>query len=256
MHHDVVRVRICLGMGPFTAPLVNAYLARCGESWIVIDAGPPGSSGAILAAMERHEVAAEDVGLILITHGHFDHFGGAMELRRRLGPHARIAMHPADRPFVSGRLPSNLRATCAAGVAPLVLGTSHMGLLYALRQLRFWTAAELAEVIWLDEVTTGRPVDLSPRLGLEIEAELTPGHTAGSMTLRLPRGDTFTGDIISSGFDKRPAWPLLVDDPPRILPSLQRIAAMKPTTVYPGHGRPFEGTSVIEFVEALPAGRK
>lgn len=256
---NVIQVRL----GPVAGarvllPLVEAYLVRSGRDWVVIDTGPPGCALAILAAMKRHDIPPEAVSHILLTHGHFDHFGSAMNLRRALGAHVRIAMHPADRPFVTGRgMPSRLRPTSLAGAFPMFCGTLWMLAASATRRLRYWSEAEAEEVLWLDDIPQEASVDLHERLGLPLQALHTPGHSAGSLTFRLPTGELFTGDIVSHALvGNAPAWPLLADDPAQILPSLQRIAALRPAVVYPGHGVPIAGEAVTGLVERLSRRRK
>lgn len=254
----VIRVRLGLNLGPrVSLPVVEAYLARCDARWIVIDSGPPGSTPAILAAMRHHNIAREEVAFIVLTHGHFDHFGSALRLREALGAHVRIVMHPADRPFVTGtEAPHRLRPTSPAGSLPLLCGTFWMLLSRASGQLRPWTEAESAEALWLEDTHGEAPVDLREQLGLPLQALHTPGHSPGSVCLRLPTGELFTGDILSHTLiGSAPAWPLLADDPERILPSLQRIAALRPRTVYPGHGAAMPGEAVVALVRSLSEGR-
>ena len=58
----------------------NAYFVRSGESWVLIDAGFPGSFGAIAEAARGLCGAAGRPESILITHGHPDHVGSAVRL--------------------------------------------------------------------------------------------------------------------------------------------------------------------------------
>ncbi|MFC1673793.1 MBL fold metallo-hydrolase [Pseudomonadota bacterium] len=74
---------------PVTPLMQNCTLLWCAETHkgAVID--PGGDVGAILGAVKENNVEVEH---ILLTHGHFDHVGGAMELSERLklpitGPH-------------------------------------------------------------------------------------------------------------------------------------------------------------------------
>jgi glyoxylase-like metal-dependent hydrolase (beta-lactamase superfamily II) len=64
--------------------LSNAYLVKDKKS-ILVDAGSPNEADKILAAVQKAGVSSKDIGLILHTHGHFDHAGSTAELKRKLG---------------------------------------------------------------------------------------------------------------------------------------------------------------------------
>ncbi|MET7848527.1 MBL fold metallo-hydrolase [Streptomyces avermitilis] len=58
---------------------VNAYLLL-GRRPVIVDAGTPGSGRLIHDQVASHGVDPKDVRLIVVTHGHIDHFGSAAEL--------------------------------------------------------------------------------------------------------------------------------------------------------------------------------
>jgi glyoxylase-like metal-dependent hydrolase (beta-lactamase superfamily II) len=240
------------------APFVNAYLVRCGDGWIVVDTGLPGCGPVIHAAIERNGIQPLNVRWILLTHGHFDHYGGALELAAALGSHVQIAMHPDDRPFITGeRVPDNLRPTRTLGAVPLLIGSQLMRRAVTSGRLTPWSPEELARVHWLGEVTEEAGlVDLRERLAIPIQAVLTPGHSPGSLSFRLPGGEMLVGDILSHAVSGAPAPPLLADEPHRVLPSLQRIAVQKPCVIFPGHGALVKGEALAGLLRRMtPAER-
>ena len=58
-----------------------------------VDTGPNSAVPHLLEALERLDVAREQVDLVLLTHIHLDHAGGAGTLMREL-PNARAVIHP------------------------------------------------------------------------------------------------------------------------------------------------------------------
>ena len=82
--------------GPqLTAPQDAAiYLIKFDGHAALIDAGCGRANEALLHNIEAASVKPEDIGLLLITHCHFDHTGGAKWLRDRLG--CTIVMHELD----------------------------------------------------------------------------------------------------------------------------------------------------------------
>jgi len=58
------------------------------------DGGAPGKAKDFTKAMEEIPVKTQDIKLIILTHGHFDHIGSAKEIKEITG--AKIAMHRLD----------------------------------------------------------------------------------------------------------------------------------------------------------------
>jgi len=77
----------------FTMHASHSYLLL-GRQPIIVDAGTPGSGRLIHDQVAAHGADPKGVRLIVVTHGHIDHFGSAAELSRLTG--APIAGHIAD----------------------------------------------------------------------------------------------------------------------------------------------------------------
>ena len=77
-----------------TDPLDSqVYLVETADGHVVIDAGAGASVPAMLEAARRDGVDPARIGLVLLTHGHADHAGGAAAWRRSL-PGVRIGADP------------------------------------------------------------------------------------------------------------------------------------------------------------------
>ena len=77
-----------------SAGQANVFLIQGDGGNILVDTATPGKADHILASLAAHGVLPEDIRLILITHGHIDHFGSAAALRERTG--APVAVHAGD----------------------------------------------------------------------------------------------------------------------------------------------------------------
>jgi glyoxylase-like metal-dependent hydrolase (beta-lactamase superfamily II) len=202
-------------------PLANAYLVR-GERAIIVDTGAPGDAPAILRAAARHRVSPRDIALILLTHAHVDHFGGAAALRDATG--APIAIHPADAPLL------------ASGRNPDLAATGVEGRIF--RPFLPWSAPPLTPDLLIDAA-----FDLHS-FGVAGEIIATPGHSAGSISLLLPGGALIAGDLLRGGFmggrllPATPNLPFYVDQPAQLSASIERALALPITTLYVGHGGP------------------
>ncbi|MFI9064406.1 MBL fold metallo-hydrolase [Streptomyces sp. NPDC053429] len=212
---------------------INAYLLL-GRRPVIVDAGTPGSGRKILDQVTASGVDPADVSLIVITHGHIDHFGSAAELHRLTG--APVAGHVADLgPYRSGR------------VREPYLPTGPMGRLMA-RNKKLHVPAEPFEPAVLIRGETSLE-----DFGLAARIMPTPGHTAGSVSVLTDAGDLVAGDLIAGSFmgliPGKPANPPFHDDPRQNLASLRRMLALDPTALHVGHGTPLDPDRVRQWAD-------
>ncbi|MEU1284175.1 MBL fold metallo-hydrolase [Kitasatospora sp. NPDC005856] len=212
---------------------INAYLLL-GRRPVIVDAGTPGSGRKILDRVTAHGVDPAEVSLIVITHGHIDHFGSAAELHRLTG--APVAGHVADLgPYRSGR------------VREPYLPTGPMGRLMN-RNPKLHARAEPFEPTVLLRGETSLE-----DFGLAARVMPTPGHTAGSVSVLTDDGDLIAGDLIAGSFmglvPGKPANPPFHDDPRQNLASLREMLALNPTTLHVGHGTPLDPDRVRQWAE-------
>lgn len=203
---------------------INAYLLL-GRRPVIVDAGTPGSGQRIYEQIAAHGVDPTDISLIVITHGHIDHFGSAAELHRLTG--APVAGHIEDLgPFRTGR------------VREPYLPTGPMGRLMA-RNKNLHVQAEPLEP---DVLVRGETA--LEDFGIAARIMPTPGHTAGSISVLTDQGDLVAGDLIANSFmgliPGRPANPPFHDDPLHNLASLRKMLALNPTRLHVGHGTALE----------------
>ncbi|WP_030397350.1 MBL fold metallo-hydrolase [Kitasatospora purpeofusca] len=212
---------------------VNAYLLL-GRRPVIVDAGTPGSGRKIYDRITAHGVDPTDVSLIVLTHGHIDHFGSAAELHRLTG--APVAGHVADLgPYRTGR------------VREPYLPTGPMGRLMD-RNKNLHVRAEPVEP---GVLVSGR-TSLED-FGIAGRIMPTPGHTAGSVSVLTDDGDLVAGDLIANSFmgliPRRPANPPFHDDPRQNLASLRAMLALGPGALHVGHGTALDPDRVRRWAE-------
>lgn len=162
----------------FTLLPVTPYQQNCSLIWCeatrhaaLVD--PGGDVEMLLAAVERAGVTLKK---LLLTHGHLDHVGGALELSRRLGLPI-VGPHPDDA-FLLDHLPAQAE------------------------MFGFPPAESFTPKKWLregDRVAVGK---------LALQVIHCPGHTPGHVVLFEPESrHAFVGDVLFKGSIGRSDFP-------------------------------------------------
>lgn len=201
-----------------TTPVVNSYLL-VGERVVVIDTF--GSRGAkrILGTLEKLGKSPDDVALIVLTHGHADHIGGAEELRSRT--RAPIALHWADLEMVQeGYAPKRLPIGGAARL---------------LSRFRRPQSTALVTDIMLEG-----SVNLDG-YGVDAQVIETPGHTPGSVSVLVDGGQAVIADLLRGDFfrEGHPNYPFHADNLSRLHASLRSMLRLPLNALKVSHGKPF-----------------
>lgn len=204
------------------------------RSWVLIDAGMPGTARLILRAAEKRYGKDSRPAAIILTHGHFDHVGALQKLADYW--EAPVYAHRLELPYLNGT-----RSYPAPD--PQVGG----GLMSALSPLY-----------------PRGPVDVSGRLQPLPENQVpfmpgwtwihTPGHTPGHVSLwrdsdrTLVAGDAFITTNQESAYSVAVQKPEMHGPPmyyttdwasARV--SVEALADLKPENVVTGHGPPMSG---------------
>lgn len=242
-------------LGPWGRTQTNVYLVRAGAAWALVDAGWEGDAPRIEAAARTLLGPAAAPAAILLTHDHPDHAGAARALAGVW--RCPVYLHPAEVPIADGDF-----AAMARYAGPL----DRWLILPALRALgERRRAAVLAQGSLAGLFRELDPGGAVP--GLDGWEWLpTPGHTPGSVSF-VRRADRviLTGDALVTLRVNAPAGFLLgrqgLSGPPWYTtwsPRLARasitaIAALEPTVVGGGHGRPLAGPGTAATVRAFEA---
>jgi len=209
----------------------NCYLLRGEQGTILIDPGPPRSASLVTAGAAMSGVEPEEIRLILVTHGHLDHFGGVRAANEWCpAPVAAFRSEPAFTQVRRNALPpgQSLRGDLIRwGYLLFAPGISYQPL--------------QADVL-LDEGS-----DLSP-YGVRAQVVRVPGHAPGSLAVITPEGDAFVGDLFVNY--TVPSRPIYISDRKAWDESCRRIQSLQPRTVYPGHGEPFPGNALSHVYPA------
>ena len=193
----------------------NAYAARCGDRYLLIDSGVGIGTESLLRELQRDGIGQEKIDSLLVTHAHLDHSGGASFLRRQFdlsvsaSSEAAQALEQGDEEAIS-LLPAK-----RAGIYD---NSFHFNPCPVERKL-----------------TGGEKWPVGDCL---VTALRTPGHSRDMLTYLVRTPDellAFPGDTVFHG------GKILISDtwdcePAAYAESLRNLAAYPINGLYPGHG--------------------
>jgi len=209
----------------------NCFLVPSGRGYLLLDTGVPGKSDVLWEFLRERSIDPREIRLIVLTHAHFDHAGNAFEVKARTG--AELLVHKCEiEALMKGKTE-----------IPPGLGT--------------WGGFLFRFLSHLD--TSFSPVE--PDIYIEGDFDLseldfpgriihTPGHTAGSITLLLDKGEAFVGDLLMSGPPLRlsPGLPVFAESREEVINSLKKLRDLGAKTLYPAHGKPFPFRAIESLV--------
>ena len=236
---------------------VNSYFVdtpkNADGSFVLVDTGLPYSATKIRSAVENRYGAGAKPTAIILTHGHFDHAGSALELARQWS--VPVYAHRLEMPYLTGKSdypPQD--PTVGGAIAQMSRLFPHSG--YDLRN-HIHALPENGEI----EVMRGW------------KYIHTPGHTAGHVSLWresdrvLLAGDALTtmnlDSWISNVTEKQefcsPPKPFTTDWQ-AARRSVELLAELEPNAVAAGHGKPINDANTAkqlkEFARNFDAPRK
>jgi len=215
---------------------VSGFLAWNEKTCILIDTGHTSTVHKLEKVLERIGKTPRDIRLIILTHTHFDHAGGAAEIKKLTG--APLAVHSAEASFLEkGRTPFP-RGTRWKAKALYYLGNT------LARRMASYPA--LKPDILVDEM-----LDLAP-FGIEGRIIHTPGHTAGSLSILFPDHKAMVGDNLL-GIPGKPCYPPFANDRPGVFRAWDLYIDEGIKELYPAHGNKVQ---ISRLSEEMPGAMK
>ena len=182
-----------------------------GDRPVVVDCGTGNMNEHNLERIEQ-VMEGRKVDRIVLTHGHFDHAGGAAGMSRLLD--AQVYIYPEGIEMLAS---SDPQATGA------------------------WLFGAKPEPVEALPLTEGDVIDVG---GASYEVLYTPGHSLHSIALwHAPSRTLIPGDTVyaDGGIGR---WDLKGGDYDQLVASLTRLADLDAESMYPGHGPSVERGAV------------
>ena len=203
---------------PYKLGSVNCYLIETDISFILIDTGCSNKRTDLEKELESAGCKPDNLKLIVLTHGDFDHTGNAAYLREKLG--TKIAIHSGDSGMVEhGDMFWNRKK-----------GNILLGMMARLL-FGFGKKERFKPDLYIED-----GYNLSG-YGFDAKVLHIPGHSKGSIGILTADSNLFCGDLLEN--KDKPALNSIMDDSAVAKESVKKLKSFKINIVYPGHGKPF-----------------
>jgi hydroxyacylglutathione hydrolase len=205
----------------------NAFVVM-GARPILIDTGWGATPEKLERALAQIAVKPHDLALIVLTHGHGDHAGGAARIRELSG--AKV---------LAGR--GDLEMLQAGHNRPL----KPMGFLG--RLLRSYSDKPFPPLT--PDILVDAEFDLRP-FGVDGKVVPMAGHTPGSLVVVLASGDAIAGDMLRGGAiaSHSPTRHLFHDDCRAAEAHLAPLVQAGSRRLFVGHGGPLDGATAVKEI--------
>jgi glyoxylase-like metal-dependent hydrolase (beta-lactamase superfamily II) len=220
-----------MGINIYPIPLGidHCYIIK-DKGAIMIDGGTPKKAKEFTKAIKKVSIKPEEIQLIILTHGHWDHIASAKEIREITG--AKIALHHREKDWLENSL------------KPMPPGVTTWGHILGTIIGMFMPFIHIPGA-HVDMVLEDEELSLE-EYGIPGKVIYTPGHSYGSVSVLLETGDAFVGDLAMNKFPLclSPGLPIFAEDWQKVEESWKFLLEQGAKTIYPAHGEPFSANII------------
>jgi hydroxyacylglutathione hydrolase len=211
----------------------NAFLIR-DKGTILVDTGIYVSKDKYIQLFRELAIDSKEINLIIISHGHADHFAHAYELKKMTG--APILCH-------KNAIYALQTAQNAAIIPRNILGER------VLKMIK--TNLPMAAKSVQPDLIMADAFDLN-QYGVAGKVIYTPGHTDCSISIILDSGEAVVGDIVvPSPFTGEPCLAYFAYNEKLLLESVKTLLC-RAQLFYGGHGGPFTREEILKIIITEP----
>lgn len=213
----------------FTLGISNVFLIK-EKGKILVDTGTYMTSEEYMELFSKHKLNPREIDLIVISHGHIDHFAHVHELRALTGAPVlchKNAVHALQTGKSSKAIPRN---ELGKRVLEMIKGNKRID--YQPIEPDF-----IMESVF----------DLN-QYGISGKILHTPGHSDCSITVLLDSGEAFVSDmLVVNPFTGEPCAAYFADDEKVLFDNIRMLLGIA-HTFYSGHGGPFTKEEILKLV--------
>jgi hydroxyacylglutathione hydrolase len=219
---------------PFQYSINTCYIIK-DKGTVLFDASHKGCLASFSKVLSESKIRPEEIQLIIISHGDFDHAGGAREISEFTG--AKIVMHHRDKAYLEKAI-----FHWPEGVTPW--GKISRSILKPMLEKKLELVPAKVDLTLDDQGLSLK------EYGIDGKVIYTPGHTYGSISLVLESGEAFVGCMAHNRppFVLSPKLPIYAKDINQIKESWKVIMDQGTSKIYPGHGKPFPLKKILKYL--------
>ena len=220
--------------------IVNTYIYLTKSGYIMIDTGYDNGYYSVVKKLKKLNI---EVNYIFLTHAHDDHAGFLDEFLKK-NPNVKVIIHPKAKDTLK-KGQNSFEGGCS----------SILALLFCNIMKVFGRGQHIYPKI--DKQNFNRFIEINDKNKDELEKILegkiyfTPGHTKDSISLMTEEGILFCGDAAMNGFPSLNKITIWIEDKEKYIESWKKIIRLKPSKIYPGHGRKFHYLKLKENIKKL-----
>jgi glyoxylase-like metal-dependent hydrolase (beta-lactamase superfamily II) len=214
------------------------YLLKLKDGYVLIDTGYKSDLSQFETALNKLHITYNDIKYLIITHAHSDHIGFAWYLHNEKG--IPIIAHETCFKHLSQQHIDDIKLEDLEYANPFF---NAMVNIFA----NFVEEEDIQPIIQneADIAITSFPYNLSYLLP-NTKIIYTPGHSDDSISILLANNDIICGDVMINilhflGSDYRP---VVMTSFEQLLQTWEVMDGYNPSTIYPAHGKPFEGETL------------
>lgn len=225
---------------PFQAGMSNAYYIIGDKGVAAVDSGADIGADAVRDQCKNAGIDPDDIKLIILTHGHVDHFLNLPALKEVTG--APVLCHKEAAHFlINGEMPD-----------VDIAGRTQFGIDLLEKQAKEGPPVSGAPKI-VPDIVIEDEYNLE-EWGIKGKIVHTPGHSRGCISVILDTGEAIVGDLFAAeAFHDDADMPYFYYPGARFeeaQESVQKILDMNVNIFYSGHGKPSGREYVMERLKA------
>ena len=202
---------------------VKSFLIKAENGYVLIDAGYPNKEQKLWDYLKKKKINPEEIKLVIVTHGHIDHFGSLMKIVEKTN--AKIIVHENDQEMLKTGKSGEIK-----------LHTKWGKILVKLMGKRI---SQISVTPIKPDIVINDNYSLEEH-GLQGKILHTPGHTDGSISVVLNSKTAFIGDL-THGFPLRGKtdFPFVAENLEEVYQSWKKLLDEGVEMFYQAHGKEF-----------------
>lgn len=202
----------------------NCYLIKMGNKYALIDAGTALDKD-FLSKLQV-VVSLNQIEIVVLTHGHYDHIGHAAKLQKDYG--SKIVIHQKDFDKAAN---GTMDFPKARGLLSNCIRSNTLKEMERAKFIPFNADIIISSQERLAQYT-------------QIEIVELPGHTPGSIGVMF-NDNLFAGDLVMNMPIPTKSW--FAEDFEVLTKSIERIKKLNIKRIYPGHGTSFSAKWIMHI---------